>query len=150
MSSGNFGANADSVLQYNEYPPFIGIFQYIIVTLKNAYSEDILIMGLNILYISFIIPIFQYIKWDKTLLKLLIYIPIALFIPIFFYSDFYANLFMDGLMGCVFAYIIFSWYSYEDRKNERDLSITLRTYCNNAYEVYWNGFSNICNNNIYN
>ena len=146
---GNFGANAESVLQYNEYPPFIGIFQYIIVTLKNAYSEDILIMGLNILYISFIIPIFQYIKWDKSLLRLLIYIPIMLFVPIFLYADFYVNLFIDGFLGCAFAYFIFSWFLYEERNKDRNISVILRTYCYSAYEIYWNLFGNNCGFNFY-
>ena len=150
MSSGNFGANSESVLQYNEYPPFIGIFQYIILILKNAYAEDVVIMGLNILYISFIIPMFQYIKWDKSILKLLIYIPIALFVPIFFYGDFYANLFMDGFMGCVFAYIIFSWYLNENRKSERNLSVSLRINFYSFNEINRNCISNSSNNNIYN
>lgn len=149
MNFGNFGANAESVLQYNEYPPFIGIFQYIIVALKNVYSEDVLIMGLNILYISFVIPFFQYIKWDKSLLKLLIYIPIIIFVPIIFYADFYVNLFMDGFMGCVLAYIIFSWFIYgKDRSKERNLSIVLRVNSNCSYEIYRNCFSNNYSNYI--
>ena len=147
---GNFGANSESVLQYNEYPPFIGIFQYIILMLKNAYAEDAVITGLNILYISFIIPMFKYIKWDKSILKLLIYIPIVVFVPIFFYEKFYVNLFMDGFMGCVFAYIIFSWYLNEDKNNERDLSVSLRIKCYSLNEINRNCIGSSSNNNIYN
>lgn len=118
---GDFGTK--SIIQYNEYPPFIGIFQYILLFFKKSYSEDTIIIGLNILYLSFIIPLFRNIKWDKSLIKLIILIPTIIIVPIIFYQDFYITLFMDGFLGCTFAYIIYSWYIYEGK--EKYISIIL-------------------------
>lgn len=116
---GNFGIS--SIIEYTEYPPFVSIFQYMLVAFKKVYSEDVVIIGLNLLYLSFMIPLLRNIKWDKSLLKLLILIPIILIIPIIFYEDFYFTLFVDGFLGVLFAYTIYSWYINEGK--ERNFSI---------------------------
>ena len=116
---GNFGIS--SVIEYTEYPPFVSIFQYILLAFKNVYSEDVVIIGLNLLYLSFVISLLRNIKWDKSLLKLIIIIPLILILPIIFYEDFYITLFIDGFLGCIFAYTIYSWYIYEGK--ERNISV---------------------------
>ena len=112
---GNFGTD-NTIIQYSEYPPFIPIFQYILLMIKNVYSEDTIIIGLNLLYISFCIPLFKNIKWDKSLIKTIIIIPIILLIPVLFYMDFYTTLFIDGLLGVLFAYTICSWFMQKGKE----------------------------------
>lgn len=108
---GNYGT--DGVIEYGEYPPFVSIFQYIILVFKRTFSEDSIIIGLNFLYFSFIMPFLKNIKWDKSILKLIVLVPSILLIPIIFYEDFYTDLFVDGFLGVLFAYIIYSWYREE-------------------------------------
>lgn len=108
---GNYGT--DGVIEYGEYPPFVSIFQYIILVFKRTFSEDSIIIGLNFLYFSFIMPFLKNIKWDKSILKLIVLVPSILLIPIIFYEDFYTDLFVDGFLGVLFAYIIYSWFREE-------------------------------------
>lgn len=116
---GNFGT--DGVIEYGEYPPFVSIFQYLLVFFKGAFSEDTVIIGLNLLYFSFIVPLLKNIKWDKSLLKLIVLVPAILLVPIVFYSDFYTNLFVDGFLGCLLAYTIYSWF--REKENKQILSV---------------------------
>lgn len=110
---GNFGIG--DIIEYSEYPPFISIFQYFMLIIKRAYSEDTIIIALNILYASFIIPLLRNIKWDKSLKKLVVLIPIILLLPIMFYDNFYITLFMDGFLACMLAYVIYSWINIEEK-----------------------------------
>lgn len=118
---GNYGTN--SIIQYSEYPPFISIFQYILLILKNTYAEDTIMIGLNLLYLSFMMPLLKNIKWDKSLIKLIILVPVILIMPIIFYDSFYTTLFMDGFLSCLFSYTICSWFIYEGK--EKSISVIL-------------------------
>ncbi len=110
---GNFGIG--DIIEYSEYPPFISIFQYFMLIIKRAYSEDTIIIALNILYASFIIPLLRNIKWDKSLKKLVVLIPIILLLPIMSYDNFYITLFMDGFLACMLAYVIYSWINIAEK-----------------------------------
>lgn len=120
----SFGTNPESIVQFNEYPPFTAIFQYIFITLKGNYSESTIVIASNILYVSMIMPIFKNIEGKKDLKKLLIYIPIILFLPMLFYKDFYKLITVDGLLGIFFAYILYTWCEEKDRKF-RNMSVAM-------------------------
>ena len=55
-----YGTNAESVLTFNEYPPFTGTFQYLFVTIKNIFSETVIINAQCIMYLSIVIPMTKY------------------------------------------------------------------------------------------
>ena len=114
--TGNYGIG--NIIEYNEYPPFVSVFQYMLLILKRAYSEDTIIIGLNILYLTFLIPLLKNIKWDKSLRKLIILIPLILIIPIIFYNDFYTTLFVDGFLACILAFIIYNWFERSSITNK--------------------------------
>ena len=103
-----YGTNIESVVQFNEYPPFTAIFQYLFLKINEVYKEDIIIVAQNMLYLSIVIPITKNINWDKSLKKLVTIVPIIIFIPMIFYKDFYLNILVDGILGIMFAYVIFS------------------------------------------
>ena len=110
--TGSYGIG--NIIEYSEYPPFVSIFQYILLMLKRTYSEDTIIIGLNILYLTFLIPLLKNIRWDKSLKKLIIYIPLILIIPIIFYENFYTTLFIDGFLACILSYIVYNWFNKKD------------------------------------
>ena len=103
-----YGTNIESVIQFNEYPPFTAIFQYLFLKINEVYREDIIIVAQNMLYLSIVIPITKNINWDKSLKKLITIVPIIIFVPMIFYKDFYLNILVDGILGIMFAYVIFS------------------------------------------
>lgn len=102
-----YGTNENSIITFNEYPPLTAIFEYIFLTVKNVYSEDIIITANNILYISIIVPITEKIEWNKGLKNLLVIVPSIIFIPMLFYPNFYLNILVDGLLGVMFGMCIF-------------------------------------------
>ena len=120
----SFGMKENSVVKYNEYPPFTAIFQYIFLFFKGKYNESTIITASNILYLSMIITIIKNIEWGKQLRKLIIYIPIILFLPMICYIDFYKTIIVDGILGIFFLYILYTWYTEKDDKLKK-IGVTL-------------------------
>lgn len=120
----SFGMNENSVVQYSEYPPFTAIFQYIFLFFKGKYSESTIITASNILYLSIIITIIRNIEWKKQLKKLILYIPIILFLPMICFIDFHKKIIVDGILGIFFFYILYIGYTEKDNKLKK-IGITL-------------------------
>lgn len=111
-----YGTNLKSIVTFNEYPPFTAVFQYLFLAIKKLYSEDIVIMAQNILYFSIIIPITKNIKWDKSLRKVLIILPLTIFMPMLFYKNFYLDILVDAILGVMFAYTIYAAFDEKETK----------------------------------
>lgn len=109
-----YGTNAESVVLFNEYPPFTAIFQYFFLSIQKIYQEDTLIIAQNVLYLSIIIPITRTITWRTNLKKLWMIIPIIVFLPMIFYENFFLEILVDGLLGIMFAYLIFAAFDKEE------------------------------------
>lgn len=119
----SFASNEYSIIQFNEYPPFTAIFQYMLLVLKGEYTESTVIVASNLLYLSIIISVYQKIEWKKNIKMLLIYIPITLFLPMVFYLDFYKNILVDGLLGVFVFFIIYTCFT--ERTLLRSVNIIL-------------------------
>ncbi len=111
-----FGTGEQSVVIFNEYPPFTAIFQYLFLMIQKVYREDTIIIAQNILYFSVVIPMTKNINWNKSLSKLLLILPIIIFLPIAFYENFYVDILVDGIIGIMFAYVMFCAFEREDTK----------------------------------
>lgn len=109
-----YGTNPESVVAFNEYPPFTAVFQYLFLSIHKIYREDIIIVAQNILYLSIIIPITKCIEWNKSLKRLIIIVPIIVFVPMIFYENFYLDILVDGILGIMFAYVIYSAFQNEE------------------------------------
>lgn len=109
-----FGVNQESIVLYNEYPPFTAVFQYLFLSIKNIYSEDIIITAQCILYLSIIIPVTQNIEWKKNLKKLILIIPCFIIFPAIFYENFYVEILVDAILGVMFASAIYIAYKEKD------------------------------------
>ena len=107
-----YGTNPETIVRFNEYPPFTAVFQYLFLAVQKVYSEDTVIIAQNVLYLSIIIPITKKIKWNKSALKILTAIPLIVFMPMILYKNFFLNILVDGILGIMFAYMIYS--AYED------------------------------------
>lgn len=111
-----YGTNQESVVVFNEYPPFTAVFQYLFLSIHKIYREDIIIVAQNILYLSIIIPITKCIEWNKSLKKLITIVPIIVFVPMIFYENFYLDILVDGILGIMFAYVIYSAFEKEENR----------------------------------
>lgn len=107
-----YGTNPETIVRFNEYPPFTAVFQYLFLAVQKVYSEDTVLIAQNVLYLSIIIPITKKIKWNKSALKMLTAIPLIVFMPMILYKNFFLNILVDGILGIMFAYTIYS--AYED------------------------------------
>lgn len=117
-----FGMHENSVVTFNEYPPFTAIFQYLFLSVQKMYSESTIITAQNMLYISMIMPIFKEVSW-KNIKKIFITIPVIL-CPLVLYPDFFKEILADGFMGVMFAMGLYQIY----QKNSKVQNILLLTY----------------------
>lgn len=107
-----YGTNPETIVRFNEYPPFTAVFQYLFLAVQKVYSEDTVIIAQNVLYLSIIIPITKKIKWNKSALRIITVTPLIVFMPMILYKNFFLNILVDGILGIMFAYTIYS--AYED------------------------------------
>lgn len=111
-----YGTNAESIVTFNDYPPFTAIFQFLFLSVQKIYREDIIIMAQNVLYFSIIIPITKNLKWNfKGWVKSILLI---VFMPMIFFENFYLEILVDGMLGVMFAYTIYSSYEKEQTKQK--------------------------------
>lgn len=112
---GTYGTNPESVVVFNEYPPFTAIFQYLFLFFKNSYKEDISITAQNILYFSMVIPMMKQVEWKKKQWQKMFYIvPLIICIPMIFYKNFYYDILVDGMIGIAFGMMIFHGLKQEE------------------------------------
>ena len=109
-----YGTNEQAIVTFNEYPPFTAIFQYLFLMIQKVYREDTIIIAQNVLYFSIMIPITKNVKWNKSLTKLFVILPVIVLLPIFFYKNFYLEILVDGIIGIMFAYVVFSAVQKEE------------------------------------
>lgn len=109
-----YGTNPQSIVEFNEYPPFTAIFQYLFLAINKTYSEDIIITAQGMLYFSLVIPIMKNINWNKSIKNIMAIVPIMIALPMIFYKNFYLEILVDGILGVMFATTIF--YAYEDEE----------------------------------
>lgn len=121
----NFGTVENSIVAFNEYPPFTASFQYILLNIRGEYLEHLVIISQNILYLSIIIPICEKIEFKKNIKKLFLIIPGILFIPLILYEDFFINILVDGFLGILFAIALFTIYKNDADKMYRNIMLTL-------------------------
>ena len=84
----SYGTNPETIVAFRGYPPFTAIFEYFAQKVVNSYSEGRIIIAMNLLYISMVLPIFRNIEWKKDLSKLLIYVSIIFILSLCMYSSF--------------------------------------------------------------
>lgn len=106
-----YGTTIDATMNYKGYPPFTAIFEYFTQKVVNSYDEGRIVVSMNLLYISMILPVFRNVEWKKGLSKLLIYIPLVLGIPMCMYENFYTSIYVDAMLGVFMAYIIYMYFS---------------------------------------
>lgn len=112
----SYGTNPETIVMFRGYPPFTAIFEYFIVKVKNIYNEGSIIIAMNVLYISMVLPVLRNIDWKNGIKKLIFFVPFIFILPLCMYSDFYSTIYVDAILGVVMAYILYIYYSVKDEK----------------------------------
>ena len=103
------GTNPETNVLFRGYPPFVAIFEWLCLFIRNAYNEGTMIVAYNLLYISLIIPVFKNVKWQMRDIKVYtIYLLLILMIPTMMYYDFYTIIYIDPILSAMFAYILYT------------------------------------------
>lgn len=112
----SYGTNPETIVLFRGYPPFTAIFEYFFLRIKNYYTEGEIIIAMNVLYTSMIMPLMKNISWKKNLPKLLIIIPMLFLLPLCFYQEFYTTVYVDAILGIFMAYILYIYFTIENIK----------------------------------
>lgn len=120
-----YGTVDQSIVTFNEYPPFTACFQYILLDIKGIYLEDLVIISQNILYLSIIIPVCEKVDFNKKFKNLLIVVPAILIMPLILYPNFFINILVDGFLGILFAVGLFIIYNNDKNKTYKNILLIL-------------------------
>ncbi len=111
----NFGLGSDSNLMFKTYLSGTSMFQYFCMKLNGTFNESILYLGMDTMIISFLVPIVSSIKTKNNFLQCILYFTIIL-IPTIFYDNIYSSVYVDGILGIVFAYSLYSYFNNRENK----------------------------------
>lgn len=105
-----FGNAPDSTTCFKGYPPATALLQYFFEKIHTVFSEAYLFRATDLLAISLLLPVFKMFSWKdwKRILSLLLLIFI---LPIIFYPDFYTTIYVDGMLGLLFANMMFTYFA---------------------------------------
>ena len=97
---------------YPGYPPAVPLFQLFSLKLSGTFTENTLYRSLNILNFAMLLPIIKTFSWKNW--KPLLLSCVLLFVtPLCFYEDFYTSIYVDGVLGVSFFYVIYSFLTEE-------------------------------------
>ena len=104
------GTHPDSMVIFQNYPPGTALLQYLFVNIRGSFVESELYHGINIIYFALMMPLFKGLK-AKNIFKIIIFMLIVIILPTGFYANMHESLYVDGLLGIFFAYILFVYFT---------------------------------------
>lgn len=101
-----------SIVIHGDYPPMIQLFELLWVKAASIFNEGLLMLAIQILSFSMIMPVFGKLDWTKSKLRdalmIVLFTTLIIIIPmLFFVSNFYSNLELDTALAFIFAYGIY-------------------------------------------
>lgn len=105
-----FGNIAGAGSAFSEYPPAIGLFEYFVVRLSPAFSEQAVHIAHNFLLLSLLAPALSRLK-NSRLAAMLSAGLVLLLLPLTGNTETYTNLYIDSTLGLLVAYILYSYFS---------------------------------------
>lgn len=110
---GNLGLGEDANLLCRSYLSGTSMFQFFCTKLSGEFKEGMLYIGMNIMIVSTIIPMFKNLKSRRRLIAYICY-GIMFFIPMYFYPTIYKSIYVDGILALAFAYTLYSYFTDKD------------------------------------
>lgn len=104
------GNHPAATTAFKTYPPATALLQYIWLRFNGVFTEDIIYRALNLLYFSLMMPLFKDLKF-KNAGQIILRALFVLVVPLTMTFDFYASLYVDTMLGILFAYALVNYFS---------------------------------------
>ncbi len=123
--------NSAILAKHEAYPPGTALLHYFFTKCSGTYHESNMIRSMCVFAFSLFLPVFSYTTLKKeNLLKSISFFFVIFLLPTVIYSDFYVTLYVDGILGCVFAYMLYIYFS------ERKITpLFLAQFCSAAFVI---------------
>ncbi|MCI6188354.1 MAG: hypothetical protein MR691_00180 [Clostridium sp.] len=92
------------------YPPAISLFEYFISSFSKEFEEANCYRAYSIFLIILLLPIFKNFNW-KNPIQILLTSIICFILPTVFITNCYSSIYVDCILGIIFSYIIFIYFS---------------------------------------
>lgn len=99
-----------TVVSMPYYPPFTAIIDFLFLKLTGGYSEPMCYAANAVISVSLLIPILRSFPWKKWVQALFCAAALCL-MPLVFFVDAIATLYVDCLMGLLIGYILFAYFA---------------------------------------
>jgi hypothetical protein len=103
------GNYKDATTYFKGYPPATALLEYFFVRLKTPFEEPYLFRAMDLFLVSLVLPVFRLLDWKRWKQGLPIFF-IVLILPLIFYPNIYNTVYVDGFLGLLFAYMLFSYF----------------------------------------
>ncbi len=104
------GTHPDSMVIFQNYPPGTALLEYLFVRIRGSFVEAEMYHAMNVLYFSLVMPLFAGLKRKNTF-KIIIIMLIAVILPTGFYDTMHDSLYVDGILGVLFAYVLIVYFT---------------------------------------
>ena len=131
-----FGTAAQSTVIFRGYPPGAALFEYLLCKLGGGYEEGYALRGMALLQFGFLLPLARA-AFEATgkaradagalpgtakkqgpcakALRLAAALATVLLVPLVFFGGAYTELYVDALLGVLFAFLVSVWFFAERR-----------------------------------
>ena len=121
-----FGNHPDATTLFRGYPPSTSLFMYFWMQF-NGFYEPHLYRAFGVLSFSFLLPVFKNVGWRNF--KVAPFIALFLvMVPVYLYYDYYREIYVDGIMGILFTYILFAYFTEKEFNTAFYINIAMATF----------------------
>jgi len=104
-------------LLFKAYLPGTSIFQYFFLKFSNKFTEYYSYIGMNIMYLSLVMPFIKNIFSKKQCIKVFVLTAVFIMIPLTVSRIFYSDLYVDTILGAFFGFSLLYYFAYEYEKS---------------------------------
>lgn len=94
---------------FPDYPPAAALWEYLFARGLPGLAESYLYRAMSLLQLSLLLPFLASFRWKRFGGALTGFLAVFL-LPLAFYSEFYVDLCVDGLLGLLFAWVLLLWF----------------------------------------
>lgn len=124
-----FGSIPQATTLFKGYPPGMTLFKYWLAKFNSQFVELNLMRAVGIFIVSLLLPIMKNVK-SKDYLKTVLLGGLIYLLPFSFYflPSPYTSVYVDLPMGLMFAYILYAYYSENDKNYLTYINIGLASF----------------------
>lgn len=105
-----FGTVEEATTIFRDYPPASSLFSYFGCSFTKAFRESDAIYSQNIFLCALFLPMFKNLEWKK-IGQVVCSACMMILLPSLFYTEVFFCIYVDILLGALFAYILYTYYT---------------------------------------